>query len=139
MTLPDLLIDLGQAGVLLREACGGLGFTPESALTTARAAAIALHRAAILDLLAGGYAPEGESAAYVFGERMGIADGLGTPTDAGSPAWMIAVGESLKSRCEIATQSLSSGHGPTDGRDCGGDSGERGIPLRDRQGRGSGP
>lgn len=139
MTLPNLLIDLGHAGALLRRACGGIGFTPESALTPARAAAVALHRAAILDLLAAGYFPGGTEAAYVFGERMGVADSLGAPTDVGSPAWMIAVGESLNARCEIATKSLSSGHGPTDGRDCSGDSGERGIPLRDRQGLGSGP
>lgn len=95
MNLPDLLIDLGHAGVLLRQACGGLGFTPASALTAARAAAIALHRATILDLLARGYSPDHAEAAHTLAERLGTADELGMPTHPGSAAWLVAVGESM--------------------------------------------
>ncbi len=54
------------------------------------------HRATMLDLLVGGHVPAaGGEAAYVFGERLGIADELGMPTHPGSPAWLIAVGESI--------------------------------------------
>ena len=34
-------------------------------------------------------------AGYVYGERMGIGNGLGMPTHPGSPAWLVAVGESM--------------------------------------------
>ena len=56
------------------------------------------HRDAILDLLSNGYAPTDPDAVYLMLERLGIGDDLGMPTHIGSPAWMIAVGESLASR-----------------------------------------
>lgn len=37
-------------------------------------------------------------AEYVLGERLGMADGLGMPTNPGSVAWLVAVGESEVSR-----------------------------------------
>ena len=56
------------------------------------------HRDAILDLLSNGYAPTDPDAVYLMLERLGIGDDLGMPTHIGSPAWMIAVGESMASR-----------------------------------------
>jgi hypothetical protein len=53
-----------------------------------------LHRAAVRSLLVHGYAPAGDDAGYVFGERLGVADELGMPTHVGSAAWLVAVGES---------------------------------------------
>jgi len=32
---------------------------------------------------------------YILAERLGIADDLGMPTHAGSPAWLIAAGEAM--------------------------------------------
>jgi hypothetical protein len=37
----------------------------------------------------------GEDSFYAYHERLGIADDLGLPTDPGSTAWMVAVGESM--------------------------------------------
>ena len=55
-----------------------------------------MHRAAILGLLAGRYAPAGDTdVGYVLSERLGVADGLGMPTHPGSPAWLIAAGEAM--------------------------------------------
>ena len=55
-----------------------------------------LHRGGVVRLLAGGYGPTGDMEAdYVYGERIGIADDLGMATGPGSPAWLVAVGESI--------------------------------------------
>lgn len=96
------------------------------------------HRAAILGLLSsidgkGGYAPAGGDAAIVYGERLGMADGLGMPTHPGSPAWLVALGEGTS--CGIATCVVHFGHGQTDKLDSGGGESERANVLRDRQGR----
>ena len=56
------------------------------------------HRNAILDLLNDGYSPTEPEAVYIYFERLGIGDDLGMPTHSGSPAWLIAVGESMRSR-----------------------------------------
>lgn len=40
------------------------------------------------------YTPAHDNAAYVFDERLGVADELQMPTHPGSPAWLVAVGES---------------------------------------------
>lgn len=140
MKLPDLLVDLGRAGVTLRNAGSGVGFTPRAALTPERAAAVGIHKPAVLRLLVDGYAPAPDTdAAYIRGERLSIADGLGMPTHPGSPAWLIAVGESMRPGCEIATHRLHSEHGSTDRRNHGGDQSERSDTLRDCQGCGGGP
>jgi hypothetical protein len=92
------------------------------------------HRAALLRLLVVGHTPaDGTDAGYVYGERLGIADGLGMPTHPGSAAWAVAVGASLEASCEVATDRIRYGHGETDERDSGGDQGERPNALRDRQ------
>jgi hypothetical protein len=53
-------------------------------------------------LLAEGYAPDDPEAEYRFHERLGIAEGLGMPTDPGSVAWLVAVGESIAVVCHSA-------------------------------------
>ncbi len=63
------------------------------------AARLRTNKAAVLRMLAGDYAPDSEcDAAYVLGERLGMAEGLGMATHAGSAAWVMAVGESME--CE---------------------------------------
>ena len=57
-----------------------------------------VHKAAIISLLQGGYNPHNSDSKYLMLERLGIGDDLGMPTHIGSPAWMIAVGESMASR-----------------------------------------
>lgn len=99
MTLAILLADLGRAGVTLRHAGSGVGFTPRAALTLEREAALGVHKPAVLGLLANGYVPDARSdpdAEYIYAERLSIADGLEMPTHPGSPAWLIAVGESME-------------------------------------------
>ncbi len=55
-----------------------------------------LHRAAVLNVLLAGRAPEnGTEPAAILSERLGIADDLALPTHPGTPAWLIAVGESI--------------------------------------------
>jgi len=72
-------------------------------LPTALREGIQTHRAAILLLLLNGCTPDGDDAAYVLSERLGIADGLGMATHAGSVAWLIAVAESIMHGCREAT------------------------------------
>lgn len=58
-----------------------------------------IHRAAVVGLLTNGHVPDphGDTdAGYVLGERLGVADALGMPTHPGSPAWLVAVGESVE-------------------------------------------
>ena len=58
--------------------------------------ALTTHREEILAILGSddGDDPDDE-AAYTFGERLGVADGLRLPTHPGSAAWLIATGEAL--------------------------------------------
>lgn len=102
--LPTLLVALGRAAIelaphptdagRLRFKCPvGLAELPHDLSARLRA-----HRAAVLELLVNGYAPDQKGvtdAVYAFGERLGIADGLGMPTHPGSAAWLIAVGQSM--------------------------------------------
>ena len=60
------------------------------------------NREAVARLLAEGYAPDDPEAAYRFHERLGVAEGLGMPTDPGSVAWLVAVGESIAVVCHSA-------------------------------------
>ncbi len=98
-----------------------------------------MHRA-VVGLLVNGYAPaDGTDAGYVYAERLGIADRPGMPMHTGSAAWLVAVGESIGSRCQEATDEVHSRHGSTDEGNRGRGEGERPNSLRDRQGGGSGP
>lgn len=54
-----------------------------------------LHAAPGPSLLVNGYTPADDDAAYVLDERLGVADELQMPTHPGSPAWLVAVGESM--------------------------------------------
>ena len=95
--LGEYLADLGAWGVEL----GTHPTHPEKIrhrpafLPTALREGIETHRVAILALLANGCTPTDADAAYIYNERLGIADGLGMATHAGSTAWLIAVGESM--------------------------------------------
>ncbi len=72
----------------------------------------------LLGLLVNGYAPYAHGdAGYVFGERLGVADGLGMPTHPGSAAWLVAVGESIGCSCLQTTTAVHFGHGQTCGCD----------------------
>lgn len=104
--LVSLLLALGGAGIELAPHPtdpARLRYRPVD-LPPDLSARLRLHRAVVLGLLVDGYtlAPDGE-AAYVYTERLGVADDLGMPTHPGSAAWLVAVGESMKYSCEIAT------------------------------------
>lgn len=125
--LGPLLVDIGRAGIELAEHPTDptrLRHRP-AALPSDLSARVRVHKPEIRALLVNGCAPSGDDAGYVLAERLGVADGLGMPTHHGSPAWLIAAGESINVSCEITTSVVHSGHGATDGRDFGGDSGER--------------
>lgn len=139
--LAPLLLALGRAGIELAPHptdAGRLRHRPAD-LPPDLSARLRIHRAAVLGLLVDGYAPAGDDAGYVLGERLGVADGLGMPTHPGSAAWLVAVGESMGCSCGVATGGVHLGHGETDERDSGGGEGERSNALRDRQGCERGP
>jgi len=105
--LAPLLLALGQAGIELAHHpndAGRLRHRP-ALLPPDLLESLARHRVVILGLLANVYAPTGE-AEYVYGERLGVADGLGMPTHPGSAAWLVAVGESLGEGCPPATKGV---------------------------------
>jgi hypothetical protein len=91
-----------------------------AALRPELADALRTHRAALIALLVVGYAPapHGDpNTGYVWAERLGIADGLGLATHPGSPAWLVAVGESMWASCCQTTSVVHFGHGTTTGCD----------------------
>jgi hypothetical protein len=95
--LAPLLLALGRAGIELAPHptdAGRLRHRPAD-LPPDLAARLRINRAAVVGLLVDGYAPAGDDAGYVLGERLGIADDLGMPTHPGSPAWLVAVGASM--------------------------------------------
>ena len=93
-----LLITLGVAGIeLATHPTNPMRIRHRPAtLPTDLVDSVLDHRDAILDLLSNGYAPTDPDAVYLMLERLGIGDDLGMPTHSGSPAWLIAVGESMK-------------------------------------------
>lgn len=139
--LAPLLLALGRAGIEL---------APHPTLTDRvrhrpadlppdLSARLRLHRAAVVRLLADGYAPDADGDTdpeYVLAERLGVADGLGMPTHPGAPAWLVAVGESMGDNCLPTTTVVHCGHGKTCGCDPAGGRDERQDPLSDRQGIG---
>jgi len=96
--LAPLLLALGRAGIELAPHPSDparLRHRPAD-LPPDLSARLRMHRAAVLGLLAVGYVPAGDTdAGYVYGERLGVADGLGLATHPGSAAWMVAVAESV--------------------------------------------
>lgn len=139
--LSALLVDLGRAGAELAphpDHADRLRHRP-AVLPPDLSARLRTHRAALLGLLAGGYAPTDPDAAHVLAERLGVADEMRMPTHPGAPAWSIAVGESMDCSCLGATLGVQWGYGSIGERDSSGGEGERGNPLRDRQGCAGGP
>lgn len=94
-----LLVTLGQSRLELPPHPNDavrLRYRP-AGLPPALAASLRVHKPSVLELLVGGHAPtSGTDAEYVFSERLVVADDLRMPTHPGSPAWLIAVGESLR-------------------------------------------
>jgi hypothetical protein len=106
--LAPLLLALGLAGIELAPhptEAARLRHRPAD-LPPDLSARLRIHRAAVLGLLVDGYAPAGDDAGYVLGERLGVADGLTSPTHTGSPAWMVAVGESMGCSCTTRTNGV---------------------------------
>ena len=96
--LAALLVALGVAGVevaLHPTDATRIRYRPLT-LPDALAQEIRSHRSDILALLRTDHAPTDPDAVYLMLERRGIGDDLGMPTHSGSPAWLIAVGESMK-------------------------------------------
>lgn len=96
--LGGLLVALGCAGIELAPHptyAARLRHRPAD-LPPDLSARLRMHKAAIVGLLVNGYVPVHDEARYVHGERLGIADDLGMPTHPGSPAWLVAVGESME-------------------------------------------
>lgn len=109
--LAPLLVALGRAGIeLARHPTDPARLRHRPAnLPPDLTARLRLHRGAILAVLASGYAPDAhadDDAAYVYGERLGVAEGLGLATHAGSAAWLVAVGESMKYSCTKRTNGV---------------------------------
>lgn len=93
-TLSTLLMELGRSGVELAAEPADrqrIRYRPAT-LPAALAARLKAHKSAILRLLVALPGLD-EDGAYVFEERLGIAELLGLPTHPGSPAWAIAVAE----------------------------------------------
>jgi hypothetical protein len=95
MTLRELLLELGTSGVVVRAINGRVGLTPRSWLNEPRSLAMTIHKPALLTILISGFQAVVHEAAYVFEERLGIADDLGLSTSIGSAAWLVAVGEAM--------------------------------------------
>lgn len=95
-----MLLDLGRAGIELAPHptdADRLRHRPADLPASLRDR-LGAHKRAVLDLLRGAapeIGPTCPEAWYVLCERLGVADELGVPTHAGSPAWLVAVGEAL--------------------------------------------
>lgn len=106
--LAPLLAALARAGIELSpdpDDCARLRHRPAD-LPSDLSARLRIHKAAVVGLLVNGYAPDphGDTdAGYVLGERLGMADGLALPTHTGSPAWLLAVAESMGCSCTKRT------------------------------------
>ena len=97
VALARLLLDLGRAGIELAPHPTDptrLRYRPV-ALPPHLTTLLRSNRAAVLGLLARRPAPDESESAYILRERIGVAEELGMPTHIGSPAWLIAVGESM--------------------------------------------
>jgi len=134
--LAPLLLALGRAGIeLARHPTDAARLRHRPAdLPPDLSARLRLHRGAVLGLLVGGACPADDDAGYALGERLGVADELGVATHPGSAAWLVAVGESMGSSCELTTDGVYSGYGKVDRHNPGGGGGERPDPLPDREG-----
>jgi hypothetical protein len=115
--LARFLLELGMTGIeLARHPTDPALLRHRPAeLPPHHSARLRLHRDAIRQLLEDGYAPAEESEAeYILGERLGVAEDLGMTTHPGSSAWLIAIGEAMRTSCPSATYVVHSRHGSTD-------------------------
>ena len=97
-SLGALLVEVGVGGVELSShpsAPDRIRHKPPD-LPSHLAARIAFYRPDVLRLLQSGFTPADAEAAYVLGERLGVAEGLGMSTAPGSPGWLVAVGEAIE-------------------------------------------
>ncbi len=97
-SLGALLVDVGVAGVELSShpsAPDRIRHKPPE-LPAHFVARISFYKPDVLRLLQSGFTPTDAEAAYVLGERLGIAEDLGMPTAPGSPGWLVAVGEAIE-------------------------------------------
>jgi hypothetical protein len=97
-SLGALLVEVGVAGVELSShpsAPDRIRHKPPE-LPAHFAARISFYKPDVLRLLQSGFTPTDAEAAYVHGERLGIAEDLGMPTAPGSPGWLVAVGEAIE-------------------------------------------
>ena len=97
-SLGALLVDVGVAGVELSShpsAPDRIRHKPP-ALPSHFAARISFYKPDVLRLLQSGFTPADAEAAYVLGERLGVAQELGMSTEPGSPGWLVAVGEAIE-------------------------------------------
>ena len=108
--LAALLLNLGAAGVTLR-ADGNSVLHKPGVLPPGWTDGLAQHLTVIVAVLTD-WQPDGEDEHYQFEERLGIASGQGMLTDAGTPAWLMAVGEVLASRGSrnLDPHALPTGH-----------------------------
>jgi len=98
-SIGDLFVKLGVAGVELAPHPtdpARLRYAPNS-LPAELLDDLRQHREAILVVLRDDYVADDADAAYMLGERLGIADDLGMTTHRGSPSWLVAVGEAMRS------------------------------------------
>jgi len=99
--LSVLLIDIAAAGVELAMHPGHpdrLRHQP-AALAPDLAARLLANKPSILRLLMDGYSPSGTETAYIFAERLGIAEDSRIPVHPGSAAWLGAVGQAMNTTC----------------------------------------
>ena len=97
-SLGALLVEVGVAGVELSShpsAPDRIRHKPPE-LPSHFTARISFYKPDVLRLLHSGFTPADAEAAYVLGERLGVAEGLGMSTAPGSPGWLVAVGEAIE-------------------------------------------
>jgi hypothetical protein len=97
-SLGELLLEVGTAAVTLSlhsSAPDRIRHKPPE-LPSHFAARISFYKRDVLQLLQSGFEPADAEAAHVLGERLGIAEDLGMSTAPGSPGWLVAVGEAIK-------------------------------------------
>jgi hypothetical protein len=91
LTLADMLVELGTAGIALRVRGGVLQMRCPKTV----AERFEPHRETLLGVV-DGYAPFSPEECYVFLERLGVGEDFGMPITPGSPAWLLAVGEAMR-------------------------------------------
>lgn len=93
------------------------------------------YRDRIVTLLREGFQPPSVDARYIFDERLLIAEWeLAMPVYIGSPAWLIATGESMRKACESTSTSVEWSDETAAGHAAKGNREESREPVSNRQG-----